>query len=237
MSGSASGPGVASPPDEVMMWEVLQHHANHFHPYLDPTIGNNLQLQAAPSPEDFLASTNSYLEVILSVTNDIGLTTTVSRNVMPLTTNVMLDSVPSGLPILVDDFEVSTPVTIVTWQNHQLKLEAKFLGSTSDLEWLGWSNGGDQTQFVTIPKGNSSKPLLFRAIYQSTLSPTLSSSIEPSAAPNIEGSSAPSIEASSAPSIEASSTPSAEMPTSSSVFQQSLSFGSILGLALLSVVV
>jgi hypothetical protein len=44
-----------------LSWEVRQHHAEHFHPFLDKTAGNKFPLFPAPEPEDFNAATNSYL--------------------------------------------------------------------------------------------------------------------------------------------------------------------------------
>jgi len=173
LTGAGSDKGIASP-DDAMMWEVLQHHSAHNHPYLDPTVGNSIQLQAAPSPEDFKASTNSYLEIILTVTNAIGLETIISRNVMPQLVDVVVDSIPSGLAVLIDNFKVTTPESFTTWENHPLKLEAVDPDpiDSPDLKWLSWSNGGDQTQFVTIPQGNRTEPLQFNAIFQTTVAPT-----------------------------------------------------------------
>jgi PKD repeat protein len=46
-------------PDESLEWEVRQHHGTHFHPYLVPTKGNNIEVLPAPAPEDYFAATNS----------------------------------------------------------------------------------------------------------------------------------------------------------------------------------
>lgn len=147
-----------------MTWEVKQHHGDHFHPYLEPTVGNRVLVQPAPSPEDALASTNSYLEVILTVTNHLGLSTTVSRNVMPILRNVELTSFPEGHSIIVDNVEVNTPATFVSWANHPLKLEAP--GG----DWFAWTNGGNQTQTVKLSK-TSDKVIQIKALFEPSDAP------------------------------------------------------------------
>ena len=208
LTGSASGPGI-SDQDSSMMWEVRQHHSTHYHPFLDPIVGNNLQLQAAPAPEDFTASTNSYLEVILTVTNEFGITTIVSRDIMPKLVEVQFESVPSGLPLLVDDYQIMTPSRVVTWANHRLRFDALDL-SEEELVWFKWSNGGDQTQIVTVPLTNTT--LLFTATYRSTV-PTSSPSTASSTVPTTALSTEPTQTASATPST--STSPPSDLPTQS----------------------
>jgi hypothetical protein len=99
-------------PDSQIFWEVRQHHASHFHPFLDKRSGNNFDLFPAPEPEDFIAATNSFLEFIMYVSDSSGVTTTVSRNVQPKKVLIDIDSNPRGFNIMVDEFPVITPTTI-----------------------------------------------------------------------------------------------------------------------------
>jgi PKD repeat protein len=126
LSGSAtdgsSGKGISN---SHLVWEVHQHHATHFHPFMDSTPGNNLILQAAPEPEDFLAATNSYLEIILTAIDSDGLTTTVTRDIYARKVNVKFRSnTPDTgrFTIFVDEFPVITPSTIDRWENQKLRL-------------------------------------------------------------------------------------------------------------------
>lgn len=121
---------------------MRQHHAEHFHPFLDITPGNGVSLQAAPSPEDFFASTNSYLEVRLTATDTDGLSATVSRNIMPKTVELDFDSSPSGLKILLDGEEVTTPLTVVSWEGHPLRVEAP--PAQKGLTFSEWSTGKER---------------------------------------------------------------------------------------------
>ena len=78
LTGSAEDPEDGVLGDTALTWTVVKHHATHTHPFLAPTTGNDMQI-TGPQPEDFSATTNSYLEVILTATDSKGLTRTVSR--------------------------------------------------------------------------------------------------------------------------------------------------------------
>jgi len=145
--------------DSQLQWEVHKHHDDHYHPFLDPTFGNNIELSPAPEPEDFYASTNSYLEVILYATDDNGLTRKISRNIQPSLVQVGIDSNLAELNIEVNDEQVSTSSHIVSWKDQQLYLIAK---SDSSYRFVSWSDGvEEENRFVTV---NYSDPV-FKASY------------------------------------------------------------------------
>jgi PKD repeat protein len=112
-------------PSNQIFWEVRQHHATHFHPFLDKIPGNNFNLYPAPAPEELAAAGNSYLEVIMSAVDTFGVTKTISRNVMPIKVNLDIFSNPPGLDILVNEGPIRTPGTILTWQNQVIRLDVK----------------------------------------------------------------------------------------------------------------
>ena len=95
-----------------LSWEVQQHHNNHYHPFLTKgTAGNNIVITEAPEPEDLFAATNSYLEIFLTGTDSKGISTTVSRKVMPKTVHLDFDTIPTGLTLLVDEEVLTMPTT------------------------------------------------------------------------------------------------------------------------------
>jgi hypothetical protein len=155
-----------------MVWEVRQHHSTHYHPFLDPTEGNFIELYDAPPPEDFDAADNSYLEVIVTVTDDVGLKTTATRNIYPILREVLIDSIPEGMVVLVDGNEITTPQTFVTWVNQELEVEAPDLDGTElNMNWLSWSNRGEQMQVVTIPSAEGEEVFSLVALYVSSPTP------------------------------------------------------------------
>ena len=82
LSGGASDPQDGALPASSLSWTVLLHHADHTHPYLGPTVGNDVPL-SAPAPEDLAATTSSYLEVRLTATDASGLSRTAVRELRP----------------------------------------------------------------------------------------------------------------------------------------------------------
>lgn len=131
-----------------MNWMVNQHFGDFFVPILLWTNGNNIELPPAPTPEQLLASENSHWEIILTVTNRFGISTTVTRDVTPQLLSVTVTSDPPGRVIRVDSFYVTTPTSFVSWANQDLVLQA------IDTDWYGWSDGGEQTHVLTL--GDSS---------------------------------------------------------------------------------
>lgn len=111
-------------PDSSLVWEVRQHHNTHWHPFLHPTTGNGITMPPAPPPEDFLASTNSFLKVRLTATVSIGLSSTVTLDIMPKTKKLYFGTDPPGLSLNLDGYKVDTPkeglLEVTTWVNHSL---------------------------------------------------------------------------------------------------------------------
>jgi len=164
-------------------WEVRQHHSTHYHPYLEPTEGNFVPLQASPAPEDFLATTNSYLEVRLTVTNRrTGLFSVLSRNVMPQLITVHIDSSPvSNQTVVVDDYEVTTPVTFVTWASHSLSLQATDFGyDDNNYQFQSWSHGAAQKHLMRMPNNPNVEPrFVVNYVRTNTMSPTTTTTMAP----------------------------------------------------------
>ncbi|KAL3920128.1 MAG: hypothetical protein SGILL_003416, partial [Bacillariaceae sp.] len=139
-------------PDEMLTWEVRQHHADHYHPFLDPTNGNNIELFPAPQPEDFFASTNSYLRIILTAIDFNGLSTEVDLVVQPQKVNVTIDSYPPGMEISVENIPVKTSSEIVSWEGHDLNVLARDQAPFKFQSW--WDGNTDYERKVKISDDN-----------------------------------------------------------------------------------
>lgn len=133
----------------ALEWEVQQHHGDHFHPFFSGS-GYSAEIPPAPEPEDFSAAGNSYLKVLLTGTDSIGLSTTVERNIMPKTAYVDFDTIPSNLELSLDEEIVTTPYRVLTWENHNLRVSAI---DQSGYTFKSWSNGKDQSDIFKIPTG------------------------------------------------------------------------------------
>jgi PKD repeat protein len=134
-------------PEDQLTWEVRQHHAQHFHPFLDITKGNNFDLYPAPKPEDYLAATNSFLKIILTATDEYGLSNTFSMDVQPNVVMVNVTTSPSGLDIVVDDFSMKTPELFTSWDGFNLPVR---VDDQPPYLFRSWSDG-DKNRTRTVP--------------------------------------------------------------------------------------
>lgn len=161
LSGVASDGDGDPLSDTQISWEVRKHHAEHWHPFLDVKTGNNMLLFPAPEPEDYLAATNSYLEIIMYATDASGLVSTTSRNVQPKLVELCVDSEPQGLEIFVDEHPIVTPLRITSWINHDLRLRSPMFqdlnGTIDNSTFSFWSDGSNNVdrQFRLLPDGKS----------------------------------------------------------------------------------
>ena len=153
LTGSASDPEDGPLTDVDLTWEVRQHHHTHFHPYLDPTVGNDLTV-VAPEPEDFNSTEDSYIEVLLTATDSSGLSATVSRVVQPRRVDLTFDTVPAGLDVVVEGQTFTGPQTVVGWAGWKIEVEAPDQLDLSGVQrnWTSWSDGGAQTHEITVPE-------------------------------------------------------------------------------------
>ena len=168
LNGSALDYQGKAIPASQIFWEVRQHHASHFHPFFDKQSGNNFDLYPAPEPEDFMAATNSFLEIIMYATDSSGVTTTISRNVQPKKVLIDIDSNPRGLSVLVDEFSVVTPSTITSWQNHKLRLNVK---DQKGNIFSKWSIGPNRKTTFTVPAASSTNPSIIAFLTSSVATP------------------------------------------------------------------
>ena len=146
--------------DNQISWEVRKHHADHWHPFLDQKVGNDMLLFPAPEPEDYLAATNSYLEIIMYATDINGLVSTATRNVQPRLVQVCVDSEPQGLEIFVDEYPIVTPLRITSWVNHDLRLRTPLFqdmnGTIVNSTFSLWSDGSvsEDREIRLLPNNN-----------------------------------------------------------------------------------
>ncbi len=140
--------------DSSLRWEVIKHHDDHFHPFLDPAFGNDFDLFAAPRPENYHASLNSYLEISLHVTDENGLFATTSQVVHPSLVTVNVTSNLPGSTIRVEDEPITMPEEIWGWEKQQMRLKAE---NVPPFVFESWSDGlRDPERLTTLNLDNLS---------------------------------------------------------------------------------
>ncbi len=130
--------------------EVLLHHDTHTHPFLGP-IQSKTGTFTIPTTGE--ASPNTWLEIRVTGRDDNGLSTTEAVNIYPETSNVTLNSNPTGLSVNLDGTPVTNlPVTLKGVIGFQRELSAPVT------EYIGgkvyvfdrWSDGGKPKHFITM---------------------------------------------------------------------------------------
>jgi glucose/arabinose dehydrogenase/PKD repeat protein len=161
LDGAATDPDEGALPSNRMSWTVLRHHSTHTHPWFGPATGDNLTFQA-PAPEDLAATTNSYIEVILTATDSLGASTTVSRNVMPQTVAIKFATTPKGRKVRVNGATLTGPTTITSWRAWALNVDAI---ENANWRWVSWSDGGAKAHTIVTP----ASPATYRATFERRL--------------------------------------------------------------------
>ena len=140
LNGSAVDPEQGNLPASALQWTVLLHHNDdHTHPLLLQS-GNNIGFNF-PSPEDFAATGESYVEIILEATDAGGLTGVAQRNIQPQRINVRLASNPTGRRIRAHgEGPFTTPTTLVSWAGWRFNLGA--VSPQNGWTFVSWSDGG-----------------------------------------------------------------------------------------------
>ena len=158
VSGSATDAEQSSFPPSAFAWEVLRHHNTHTHPWASGT-GTSFSF-AAPAPEDLLATTDSYVEVRLVVTDSGGLTGTATKDIQPRKVQLTVATTPTGQRVLVNGTTFTGPSTFTSWEGWVLTLEAPT--PQNKLRFKSWSDGGARIHNIVTPATPATYTASFR---------------------------------------------------------------------------
>ena len=173
LRGSATDPEDGQLADGALGWQVVQHHAgDHTHPFLPPTSGNDVEI-VAPAPEDIHSTEpeGNYLEVRLTATDSKGLSTTVIQKLAPNTVDVVFQSQPAELKLIVngDNFDKPTR-TYISWEGYRLNVYAPSPQATQagvTYSFASWSDGKEQQHDIVTGATPSSYTATFKACTKS----------------------------------------------------------------------
>jgi glucose/arabinose dehydrogenase len=165
LTGAATDAQDGNLPNTALSWRVTIHHADHTHPFLAPTTGNNLTF-AAPGPEDLAATTNSYLSIELTATDSKGLKTVVTQELRPKLVDVTLATDPPGLKVEVNGFTFTGPQKITSWPGYALNVKApspQTNATGQTMTFASWSDGGAASHTITTPASAATYTAKFNA--------------------------------------------------------------------------
>lgn len=146
-------------PASAFDWRVDFHHDTHVHGFFDPDPGQKSGSFTVPDRQ-FETDPDIWFRIYLTVTDSSGLTTTVTREVLPLLGTLSIATSPSGSPVAVDDQPVTTPASLsglrFLWRSVDVPNPA------SGWAFDAWSDGGTQRHGVSVPATLSLTAVLHR---------------------------------------------------------------------------
>lgn len=137
--------------DANIKTEVRLHHGTHFHPFVGPLTG---RAGSFTIPRTGEAAGDTFYRLIVTATDDNGLSTSKVVDVRPRKSEITLATSPPGLGVVVDAIPVSTPRTFTGVEGFLRELEAPSSAIAADgspLQFAGWSDGKGIKHVITTP--------------------------------------------------------------------------------------
>jgi glucose/arabinose dehydrogenase len=130
-------------------WWVEFHHDTHTHPFVQPSAGVSGSVTVPTRGE---TSDNVWLRFHLRATDSAGLSTEVTRDVMPQKVRFSLATQPDGLGLTLDGQPVTGPLTVtgVIGLERDLGAADQVLNGRS-YRFSNWSDGGSAKHTILTP--------------------------------------------------------------------------------------
>jgi cysteine-rich repeat protein len=150
-SGSASDQEDGTLPASSLTWNIVFHHDTHTHPAMSDTTG--ITSGSWPIPSQGESSANVWYTVSLTARDSIGLSSTVTRDVLPVTVSLTVASNPTGLQVLMDGQPFTSPhaTTGVVGVQRSIGADSPQYANGKFWAFSSWSDGGAQTHDITTP--------------------------------------------------------------------------------------
>ena len=141
-SGSASDFEDGDLPASAFTWQVDFHHDTHLHPFIAATTGSKTRTFTIPKRGE--TSSNVYYRIILKVKDSVGLTRTVTRDILPRKADMTFATYPAGLQITLDGQTRMTPFTVNGVVGIIRAIAAPSPQTVNGLSYVfqSWSDGG-----------------------------------------------------------------------------------------------
>ncbi|MFK8020929.1 MAG: Ig-like domain-containing protein, partial [Pseudomonadales bacterium] len=146
LTGSATDDGPLN--NNSYVWNVRFAHGNHEHPEVNNAVGRSLDFHVGDTGHDFSGDTSYVIQ--LTVTDQLGLSTTRSVEIEPTKIGLQVSASPGVATVVVDDITRSVPFTLDTVANFNHSVRAIALGCNNNLATVfeSWSDGGSASHNV-----------------------------------------------------------------------------------------
>ncbi|SFE98988.1 PQQ-dependent sugar dehydrogenase [Spirosoma endophyticum] len=145
-------------PASAFTWKIDLYHFDspaHAHPAMEPVSG--IRSGSFTIPTEMETSANVLFRLFLTVKDSRGATTTVSRDVVPITSTITLTTNPAGLALKLDGSAVTGPYSFSGVSRIVRSLEAVTPQTVGGVTYTfsSWSNGGTRLQNLSTPGVNT----------------------------------------------------------------------------------
>ncbi|MGX5819498.1 CBM96 family carbohydrate-binding protein [Chitinophaga lutea] len=149
-SGSATDAEDGTLPASAFTWWVDFHHANHTHP--GPEINDGATGGSFPISAEGHTETDIWYRLYLEVTDSQGGKDTTYVEIFPVTSDLTLASVPSGLQLTLNDIPFTTPFTQDALSGMIRPMAAPSPQTLGGVTYLFdfWEHGGARQQTITV---------------------------------------------------------------------------------------
>jgi glucose/arabinose dehydrogenase len=140
MTGTGTDPEDGTLPAAAFEWEVVFHHNTHTHPFVDPVSGTKSFTTTIPTDNE--TDTDVFYRIHLRVTDSVGNTTEVTRDILPRISTANLWAVPWTWQLTLDGTPVATPTSFESVVGIRRVLGAP-PRTVSGRSWVldAWENG------------------------------------------------------------------------------------------------
>ncbi len=161
VSGKATDEVDGTLPASALHWVITRYHGTptnlHRHPFMTVDGVASFVTDPAPLLEDFASAANSYLEIQLTAINSLGISTTITQNLLPHLVNLTFDTTPTGGSLTINGDPYSLPVTLTSWDNYIFPLTSLAPPANGGpYTFVSWSDGGAVNHSITTPNRNTS---------------------------------------------------------------------------------
>ena len=160
-SGEATDAEDSALPASAFTWWVDFHHESHTHPFIPQAAG----FKSGPFqiPTEGEKSADVWYRIHLRVTDSAGLTHEATRDVLPRTSRVTLQTEPAGVQVSIDGEPALSPTefTGVAGIKRVVSTETvQALGGVT-YDFQGWSDGGEASHEIPTPSDDQTLTAIF----------------------------------------------------------------------------
>lgn len=161
-SGTGTDAEDGALPASAFTWRVDFHHDDHTHPHVPATSG--ITSGAFTVADRGETSANVFYRLILTVRDSAGLTHTSSVDVLPLTSNVRIESNIPNARLTLDGAPINAPFTFTGVEGviRTLGAVSPQTANGTSYDFVSWSDGEAQTHEIATPTDDTTYTALFQ---------------------------------------------------------------------------